>query len=102
MSSKIFKIKKDKKIREYYKRKEFKLLLYKYTAFSCNNINYKRYYVFKFIKKFHLNSSKSRVVNRCLFTGRSGWILSRYKVSRIKFKELCDYGKLHGVRRASY
>ena len=102
MSSSFLKIKKDKKIRREFKKKELNIVLYKYVTLSSNNLNNKRFYTFEFIRKFHLNSSSSRIVNRCIFTGRAKWVLSRFKVSRIKFKELCDNGKLHSIRRSSY
>lgn len=102
MSSSFLKIKKDKKIRDKVQRNEKNVLLYKYLLFNSLSKKNKHFYFFNFIKKFHLNSSSSRVINRCIYTGRSKWVIKRYKISRIKFKELCDYGKLHGVRRASY
>ncbi len=98
----FYKKKKDKNVRENFKKSEVKLLLFKFLYFSNNNKNHKQFYAYEFIKKFHLNSSSSRIRNRCVYTGRSRWVLKRFKISRIKFKELVDYGILHGVRRSSY
>ena len=57
---------------------------------------------YKNLKKFHLNSSSSRIVNTCIHTGRSHWILRRFKLSRMTFKKLADYGELNGIRRATW
>lgn len=102
MSTNFTKIKKDKKFRENFKKKEMRIIFYKYLLFSTKNLDYKRFHAFTFIRKFHLNWSSSRVVNRCIYTGRSKWVLSRFKLSRMKFKELSDNGKLHSIRRASW
>lgn len=65
------KIKKDKKTRYLFKKKELNFVLYKYGILSNNNIKSKNYYYLNFIKKFHLNFSSSRIVNRCLYTSRA-------------------------------
>jgi small subunit ribosomal protein S14 len=54
------------------------------------------------LKKFHLNSSSSRIVNTCMHTGRSHWILRRFKLSRMTFKKLADHAQLNGIRRATW
>ena len=48
------------------------------------------------------NSSKVRVKNRCLLSGRSRSISRKFKLSRIKFKELALNGELPGVIKASW
>jgi hypothetical protein len=55
MSSSFLKIKKDKKFRETFKRKDLKIVLYKYALLTTKNEDYKRYYAFEFMTKFHLN-----------------------------------------------
>jgi hypothetical protein len=71
LSSSLTKIKKDKKFRGTYKRKELKIVLYKYALLTSKNINYKRFYAFEFMTKFHLSWSKARIINRCIYTGRA-------------------------------
>ena len=96
-------IKKDKKVRVNFKKNEFKNWLLKYQL-NNNNINKKIKLIlyYKNLKKFHLNSSSSRIVNMCIFTGRSHWVLRRFKLSRMSFKKLADFGELNGVRRATW
>jgi len=97
------KIKKDFKTRNYASKKEFKLIMLKY---QLNNINItkkiKLIFHYKFLKNFHLSSSTSRIVNTCIHTGRSHWIIREFKLSRMTFKKLADNGKLNGIRRSSW
>jgi hypothetical protein len=65
------KLKKDLINRKFFNKNEFNFIFLRYI----NNIDidkkYKYYFFFKFLKKFHLNSSSSRIVNRCIITGRA-------------------------------
>jgi len=67
-----YSIKKDKKIRVNVKKNEFKQYLLKYQL-NNNNLEKKIKLIlhYKNLKKFHLNSSSSRIVNTCIYTGRS-------------------------------
>lgn len=57
---------------------------------------------YKGLQKLPRNASPTRVRNRCGITGRSRGYISRYGVSRIKFRELALDGKIPGVRKASW
>lgn len=96
-------IKKDIKKRNYFLKNEFKLILLKY---QLNNINLTRniklIFHYKFLKNFHLDSSKTRLVNICVETGRSHWILREFKLSRMSFRKLADQGLLNGIKRSSW
>ena len=48
------------------------------------------------------NSSFTRVMNRCVFTGRARSVYQLFRVSRIVFRELASKGMLHGVKKASW
>jgi hypothetical protein len=66
------KIKKDKIMRNFFEKKELNNILLKYYINNNNiDINFKNSVFFKFLKNFHLNSSSSRIVNRCIMTGKS-------------------------------
>jgi small subunit ribosomal protein S14 len=54
------------------------------------------------LQKLPRNASPTRVRNRCSLTGRSRGYISRYGISRIKFRELALDGKIPGVRKASW
>ena len=97
------KIEKDKNIRMLFKKKELFMVLFKYGILMNKNIRLKNYYYYNFIKKFHLNWSSSRVVNRCLYTSRAHWPLRRFRLTRMMFKNLFDENEcLMGVKRASW
>jgi hypothetical protein len=65
-------IKKDIKKRNFFLKNEFNLILLKYQMNNINlNKNVKLIFHYKFLKKFHLDSSKTRLVNICIETGRS-------------------------------
>ena len=48
------------------------------------------------------NSAENRVRNRCELTGRSRGFLRKFKLSRIKFRELALIGHLPGVTKSSW
>lgn len=48
------------------------------------------------------NSSPVRYKNRCALTGRSKGYLRDFGLSRIKFRELANEGKVPGVRKSSW
>lgn len=54
------------------------------------------------LQKLPRNASPTRVRNRCNLTGRSRGYISKYGVSRIKFRELALDGKIPGIRKASW
>ena len=48
------------------------------------------------------DSSKIRVHNRCLLTGRPKGVYRNFGLSRIKLRELALSGKLPGITKASW
>jgi len=48
------------------------------------------------------NSSKNRIRNRCLLTGRPRGVYRKFGLSRIAFRELASDGKLPGVVKSSW
>jgi small subunit ribosomal protein S14 len=54
------------------------------------------------LQKLPKNSSPSRYKNRCAITGRSNGYLRDFGLSRIKFRELANEGKVPGVRKSSW
>jgi ribosomal protein S14 len=44
----------------------------------------------------------TKVRNRCIYTGKARGVLSKYKMSRVSFRELCINGELGGFRKASW
>lgn len=54
------------------------------------------------LQKLPLNSSPTRVVNRCSVTGRSRAVYRRYGLTRHVFRQLALEGKLPGIKKASW
>lgn len=48
------------------------------------------------------DASPTRLVNRCLLTGRRRAYMNKFKLSRIAFRELASVGKIPGVIKASW
>lgn len=48
------------------------------------------------------NSSKTRVHNRCELTGRSRGNYRKFKLSRIKLRELANDGQIPGMVKSSW
>jgi ribosomal protein S14 len=44
----------------------------------------------------------TRIVNRCVITGRSGGVLQFFKMSRMEIKSFFGAGKLYGFKRSSW
>ncbi|MSO13364.1 30S ribosomal protein S14 [Rickettsiales endosymbiont of Trichoplax sp. H2] len=48
------------------------------------------------------NSSKTRIRNRCLLSGRGRGVYNKFKLSRIWFRKLASECKLPGVTKSSW
>ena len=48
------------------------------------------------------SSSPIRLRNRCFITGRPRGIISRFKLSRLSFREMALNGEIPGVTKASW
>jgi len=97
----VHKLNKDYNMRVFFKKNEISNVLFKYYINTTLDMHYKKYFFYKFINRFHLNSSSSRVVNRCLVTSRAGGVVRKSRLSRMTFKEFTDKGQLPGYRRLS-
>ncbi len=48
------------------------------------------------------NSSKVRLHNRCMITGRPKGYMRQFGISRITFREMASNGIIPGIRKASW
>jgi len=48
------------------------------------------------------NSSKVRLHNRCLLTGRPKGYMRQFGISRITFREMASNGLIPGIKKASW
>ncbi|CAM6072461.1 unnamed protein product [Sphagnum tenellum] len=61
-----------------------------------------RYEYFLKSSKLPRNSSKTRIRNRCIFTGRPRSVYKLFRVSRIVFRELASKGSLIGINKSCW
>ena len=54
------------------------------------------------LDKLPKSSSRIRVRNRCFITGRPRGVISRFKLSRLSFREMALNGEIPGVTKASW
>nr|YP_008816040.1 ribosomal protein S14 [Closterium baillyanum]AGZ90258.1 ribosomal protein S14 [Closterium baillyanum] len=54
------------------------------------------------LSKLPRNSSKTRIRNRCIITGRPRSVYKLFRVSRIVFRELASQGALLGISKSSW
>jgi len=54
------------------------------------------------LDKLPRNSSKVRLHNRCLLTGRPKGYMRRFGINRVTFRKMALEGKIPGVRKASW
>lgn len=100
--SSLTKFKKDKLFRREFEKNELKFVLLKYSIYNQKNNRLKKSLFHKFIRRFRLMWSRARIINKCIFSGRNYWNLRKFKLSRMTFRNLCDNGNIHGIRRSSW
>lgn len=54
------------------------------------------------LQRLPRDASPTRIRNLCALTGRSRGNYRKFKISRIKFRELALQGKIPGLRKASW
>lgn len=54
------------------------------------------------LSKLPRNSSKTRIRNRCIITGRPRSVYKLFRLSRIVFRELASQGMLLGITKSSW
>ncbi len=79
------------------KRLEYKSIIKNQKL--TKEIRYK--YIIK-LNKINRNSSKTRIKNRCILSGRGKAVYQMFKLSRIKFRELASQGMLPGIKKGSW
>lgn len=92
---------KDRKRRILFNNLELKRLILKSITYNRRLPYYLREQLFIKLNKINKNSSISRIRNRCLFTNRSRFILTKYKITRHYFKLLVSKGYLSGISKGN-
>jgi len=95
-------INRDKKRRYLFKKYETLRIILKgviYNQKLPEDIRYKAQLELASLPK---DSSKIRIRNRCVLTGRSRGNYRLFKINRIKFRELASMGFIPGIIKASW
>lgn len=95
-------IEKDKKRRILFEQYEKQKLVLK-ALVKDKRLPYSLRLMYKLdLLNFYKNSSKTRIKNRCVFSGRSRGILKNFRMSRLMFKTNVLRGFITGIRKASW
>ena len=95
-------VNRDQKRRNLFLKNELKRVQYKSIIKNLSISGDKKdEYVLK-LNKIKRNSSKVRVKNRCVLTGRGKAVYRFCRLSRIRFRELASQGLLLGVSKSSW
>ena len=54
------------------------------------------------LQKLPKNASPIRMHNRCKITGRPKGYMRQFGISRVKFREMANFGLIPGVKKASW
>jgi small subunit ribosomal protein S14 len=97
----------NKNLKDYYNRRAFINIETKRIVFKAiynNGFVSKRMRKIAYAKicKMHKYGSPTRFKNRCILTGHTRSILSKFKMGRCQFSELANSGQLFGVKKASW
>lgn len=95
---------RDKKRRKLYEKVLYSRFVLKFLIkknyIYTNPILYK--HIQTSFEELSKDSNKIRLVNRCLITGQSRSVLRKFKLSRIKVRELALAGMLNGISKSSW
>jgi small subunit ribosomal protein S14 len=58
--------------------------------------------IYEQLRRLPLNSSPTRIHNRCMVTGRPKGYIRKFGLSRITFREMAHKGLLPGVTKSSW
>nr|YP_001315133.1 ribosomal protein S14 [Chlorokybus atmophyticus]ABO15118.1 ribosomal protein S14 [Chlorokybus atmophyticus] len=95
-------ISRDNKRRTLVAQYEYKRIQYKAILNDLSIPNDLRYKYALKLAKLPRNSSKTRIKNRCILTGRPKAVYKKFRLSRIVFRELASKGLLVGVTKSSW
>ena len=93
--------KRERLVKSYAKKREELTKILKSTDPS-EEVQQAKWDAMMAIQKLPANSSKVRVHNRCGLTGRPRGYMRQFGVSRVKFREMANFGLIPGVKKASW
>nr|YP_009121375.1 ribosomal protein S14 [Thecamonas trahens]AJF36650.1 ribosomal protein S14 [Thecamonas trahens] len=95
-------VKKDIKLRKNFKKNELKRLYLKSITLNQNVSNNQRFKAQLNLSDLPKNSSKHRIKNRCVVTGRPKSVFKQFKLSRITLKQYALNGDIPGLKKISW
>lgn len=95
-------IQSDKKRRNLFRKFEYKRRLYKSLLSTMTLSTEFRMNIFNILHSLPRNSTKARIKNRCLLTGRGKSVYRFCKLSRLQLRSLASQGLLLGVVKCSW
>lgn len=81
-------------------KKQIKILFIKLMNDNTLKNEQKKVILKYFNSKLQKKSSKSKLLKRCLITSKSRLMYKRFKISRVKLKDMLDYGLIPGYSKA--
>jgi small subunit ribosomal protein S14 len=93
--------KKDYAFRRAFSKKELLYLIVKSLISDLRLPIKYRFFFFSRLNSYKM-SSRVRIVNRCLLSSRAGGIVRDFRISRMFFRELANFGYLAGFMRSSW
>jgi small subunit ribosomal protein S14 len=93
--------KRERMVAQYAKKREELTKVLKSTS-SDEEIQAAKWDAMMALQKLPANSSKVRVHNRCGLTGRPRGYMRQFGISRVTFREMALFGKIPGVKKASW
>jgi len=95
-------IEKDKQRRQLFQSNELKRRQYKLIIENLALSAKLRAQAVSSLNNLPRSSSSVRLRNRCALTGRSRGVLRKWRMSRVRFRELASQGALLGVSKSSW
>jgi len=95
-------IEKDKKRRLLVSKLETKRIILNSIVRNNNLLKRVRWSANLQLSDLFVNSSKSRLVNRCIITGRKSKVIKNYRFSRLSFLRLARNGLILGLKKSSW
>ena len=90
----------DKKKRKLFLKNFEKRNNLKKSIKNKNLTSFERYTAQIALQNMPRNSSKIRIKNRCILSGRTHGIVGPFNISRIKLRELASNGLITGMKKA--
>jgi ribosomal protein S14 len=96
------KVLKDYKKRLIFQKYEVKKKLLNALIHDSSIAGSLKHFCVKKLNTISRNASKTRIRNRCILSGRGRAVFNKFKISRLKFREMASFGKLLGIYKKTW